>query len=177
MKKKAILFAGLAVVCLAVILSICVYTAAMQKQPIHQFKKYLEAHAYSCSKYTCTMQSERVDGDVTETYSEVYQLKEHTFTATWVHTDPAKGGTVWQMEYIYNYADDTVTMKLYDSADACASHEPTTVYVLNNEEELDCTQGDLIDTEQELYNNMFRFKEVLQQHLEEAGVTLQDIIL
>ena len=175
MKKKAILFTGLATVCVVIIL-VFVCNAALQKGPIIQFKKYLEQNNYSCSKYTCTMQSERAEDDITEAYTEVYQFKEHTFTATWIHYDRSNTAT-WQMEFIYNYADDTVTMNRYETAESCASHEPDTVYLMNNEEMPECLKGDLIDSETELCNQMLSFKNVLARHLEEAGVTVQDITL
>ena len=175
MKKKAILFTGLAVIC-AIIILIIVCNATMQKDPINKFKKYLEQNNYSCSKYTCTMQSERVEDDMTETYTEVYQFKEHTFTAIWIHYDSSNMAT-WQMEFIYNYADNTVTMNRYESADSCKSNEPDTVYLMNNEEMPECIQGDLIDSESELCNQMIQFKNVLAGHLEESGVTVQDITL
>lgn len=175
MKKKAILFAGLAVIC-AVVILIFVCNATLQKDPINKFKKYLEQNNYSCSKYTCTMQSERVEDDITETYTEVYQFKKHTFTATWIHYD-SSNTAAWQMEFIYNYEDNTVTMNRYESADSCKSLEPDTVYLMNNEEELECIQRELINSDSELYSQMLGFKNVLTVHLEEAGVTVQDIIL
>ena len=175
MKKKAILFTALAAVCVGIIL-IFVCTAAQQKGPINKFKEYLEQNNYSCSKYSCTMQSERVEDDITEIYTEAYHFKEHTFTATWTYEDRSNEA-IMQMEFIYNYADNSVTMKRYETADSCKAMEPDTVYLMNNEEMLECIQGDLIDSESELCDQMLSLKNVLKQHLEEAGVTVQDITL
>ncbi|MCH5190785.1 MAG: hypothetical protein J1F23_01330 [Oscillospiraceae bacterium] len=175
MRKKVILFTGLSVA-FAVIILIFVCNAALQKDPINKFKKYLEQNNYSCSKYTCTMQSERVEDDITETYSEIYQFKEHTFTAIWIHYDSSNTAT-WQMEFIYNYADDTVTMNRYETADSLKAQEPDTVYHMNNEEMLECEKGDLIASESELYNQMLSFKNVFAGHLEEADINIQDITL
>ena len=175
MKKKAILFTVLAVVC-AVIILVLVCCINLQKGPIDTFKKCLEQNNYSCSKYSCTMKSERAEEDITEIYTEVYQFKEHTFTATWTRNDTSNVA-VGQMEFIYNYADDTVTMKQYKTADSCKSKEPDTVYLMNNEEMLECIQGDSVDSESELSDQMIGLKNVMKQHLEEAGVTVQDITL
>lgn len=175
MKKKAILFTALTAVCAVIILAL-VFNAAQQKGPINKFKEYLEQNNYSCSKYSCTMQSERAEDDMTEVYTEAYQFKEHTFTATWTQVNASNEATR-QMEFIYNYADNTVTLKRYETADSCKSQEPDTVYLMNNEEELECIQGEVVDSEAELSNQMFGFKNVLKQHLEEAGITVHDIIL
>lgn len=175
MKKKAILFTSLAVACVVVIL-LFVCNATQQKGPVNNFKEYLEQNDYSCSKYTCTMKSERTEDDITETYTEVYHLKKHTFTATWVQKD-SSNAAVWQMEFIYNYADDTVTMKRYETADACKKQKPDTVYLMNNEEMLECVQGDYSDSQDELSHQMIRFKNVFKEHLEKSGVTVKDITL
>ncbi|MCH5316261.1 MAG: hypothetical protein J1E81_10120 [Eubacterium sp.] len=175
MKKKAILFTALAAICAVIVLIIVGYTA-VPKGPIKQLKEYLEQNNYSCSKYTCTMQSERVNDDITEKYTEVYRFKENTFTATWTEVD-SSDTAIRQMEFIYNYADNTVTMNRYETADSCKTQVPDTVCFMNNEEILECIQGDLTDSNSELCSQILSFKDVFKQHLEGAGVTVQDITL
>ena len=173
--KKVILFAILAVVCLTVIL-IFVSSVNGKNESVEQFKEYLEQNGFTCSNDICTMQSVSNYDDIAETYTEIYHFKDHTFTAVWVHDDRSNG-TAYQMEYVYNYEDNTVTMSRYDTADAIREQKPDTVYLLTREEMLECLKGDVADSEQELLNNMLGFKNVLKTHLDGAGVNLQDIIL
>ena len=168
------IFVGLAVVCL-IILSIFVGTVIAGKRPNKQFITYLEENGYSCSKDICSMQSKIEEGSIAETYTETYNFSEHTFAARFVHEDRSKD-IVTEMEYVYNYKDDTVTVNQYDTKDAGTERKPDAVYSLNREEMVECVYGEGSADEIVLYDNMLYFKRVFEKHLEESGVALQDLI-
>ena len=174
MKKKAKIIAGFTAVCL-IIISIFVGTAIAKKRPSNQFIKYLEENGYSCSKDICSMQSKIEEGSIAETYTETYNFNENTFTASFVHDDRSEE-IVTEMEYVYNYKNDTLTVNQYDTKDAGTERKPDAVYSLNREEMVECIYGDGSADETVLYNNMLYFKKVFEKHLEESGVALQDII-
>ena len=174
MKKKAKIFAGLAAVCL-VIVAIFAGIAIAQKGPMNRFVKYLEENGYSCSKDICSMQSKIEEGSIAETYTETYDFNDNTFAVRFVHEDRSKE-MFTETEYVYNYKDDTVTVNQYDTQDASTERKPDAVYSLNREEMVECIYGDGSADEIVLHDNMLRFKQVFEKHLEESGVTLQDII-
>ena len=174
MKKKAKIFAGLAAVCLIVI-SIFAGAAIAKKRPPDQFVKYLEENGYSCSKDICSMQSKIEEGSISETYTETYNFNDNTFSVKFVHDDRSKE-IITEMEYVYNYKDDTVTVNQYDTQDAITERKPDAVYSLNREEMVECIYGEGSADEVVLHDNMLHFKQVFEKHLEESGVTLQDII-
>ena len=174
MKKKTKIFVCVAIVCL-IVLSIFAGIALARKSPIHQFKTYLEEIGYSCSKDICRMQSTIEDGSIAETYTETYNFNEKTFTARFVHDDRSKE-IVTEMEYVYNYKEDTITVHQYDTKDAGTERKPDAVYTLNREELVECIYGDGTADEVVLYDNMIHFKKVFEKHLAESGVSLQDLI-
>ena len=173
MKKKKIL-AVLAAIFLIVILIIAGVVIA-QKGPMHQFVKYLEKDGYSCAKDICSKQTKMEEGSISETYTETYNFSENTFAVSFVHDDRSKE-IVTEMEYVYNYKDDTTTVNQYDTADASIKRKPDAVYILNREEMVECIYGQGDADETVLYDNMLRFKKVLDKHLEGSGVALKDII-
>ena len=174
MKKKTKIFAGLTAVCL-IIVSVFVGIAIAKGRPLNQFVKYLEENGYSGSKDICSMQSKIEEGAIAETYTETYNFNENTFAVKFVHDDRSKE-IVTEMEYVYNYKDDTVTVNQYDTKDASAERKPDAVYSLNREEMVECIYGDWSADEAVLHENMLRFKQVFEKHLEESGAALQDII-
>lgn len=121
------------------------------------------------------MQSKIEEGSIEETYTETYNFNDNTFAARFVHDDHSKE-TVTEMEYVYNYKDDTVTVNQYDTQDASTERKPDAVYALNREEMVECIYGDGSADEIVLYDNMLYFKQVFEKHLEESGVALRDII-
>ena len=174
MKKKAKIFAGFTAICL-IIISIFVGTAIAKKISINKFVKYLEENGYSYSEDICSMQSKIEEGSIAETYTETYNFNDNTFTVRFVHDDHSKEIST-EMEYVYNYKDDTVTVNQYNTKDASTERKPDAVYSLNREEMVECIYGDGSADETVLHDNMLRFKQVFEKHLEESGVTLQDII-
>ena len=175
MKKKTKIFAGLAAVCL-IILSIFVGTAIAKNEPVmNQFVKYLEENGYSCSEDVCSMQSKIEEGSIEETYTETYNFNDNTFAVKFVHDDRSKE-IITEMEYVYNYKDDTITVNQYDTEDAITERKPDAVYSLNREEMVECIYGNGSADEIVLHDNMLRFKQVFVKHLEESGAALQDII-
>lgn len=174
MKKKTKILAGFAAVCL-ILIAIFVGAAIAKKSPMDQFVKYLEENGYSCSKDICSMQSKREEGSIAETYTEAYHFNDNTFAVTFVHEDRSKEIST-EMEYVYHYGEDTVTVNQYDTKAASAERKPDAVYSLNREEMVECIYGDGSADETVLQDNMLRFKQVFETHLEESGVALQDII-
>ena len=162
-----------AVIFILAVIIVCVII--VQKKPISQFKKYLKENEFSSSGDTYSRQSKTEDEDAIGTYTETYNFKEHTLIATFVQYDRTDETTV-EMEYIYNYAEDTVTVNQYDTAKAKADGKPDAVYLLNREEMFECVYGDESTAKTELYSTMLEFKKVMEKHLEEAGVSLQDIM-
>lgn len=174
MKKKTKILVCVAIVCL-IMISIFAGIALAGRSPINQFKRYLEEIGYSCSNDICSMQSNIEDGSIAETYTERYNFNENTFTARFVHDDRSEE-TVTEMEYVYDYKADTITVNQYDTKDAGTERKPDAVYSLNREGMVECIYGDGTADEAVLYDNMIRFKKVFEKHLEESGVSLQDII-
>ena len=174
MKKTVKIFIGLAVVCL-IIISIFVGTAIAKKISINQFVKYLEENGYSYSEDICSMQSKIEEGSIAETYTETYNFNDNTFAVKFVHDDHSEE-IISEMEYVYNYKDDTVTVNQYNTKDAVTERKPDAVYSLNRDEMVECIYGDGSADEIVLHDNMLRFKQVFEKHLEESGAKLQDII-
>lgn len=181
MSKKFKIIAGISVVCLIVI-SVIVCVVILQKkqtdQPmnpsVEQFGKYLEENGYSVSNGIYSMQSKIENDSITETYTESYNLKAHIFTSSFVRYDASKDVTT-EMEYVYNYADDTVTVNQYDTEDSRTKGKPDTVYILNRSEIVECIEGNGTADETELYNTIIQFKEVFKKHIEKSGVLLDDM--
>ena len=174
MKKETKIIAAIMSACLILILILASIVIAM-KRPTRQFVKYLEKNGYSYSKDICSMQSKIEEGSIAETYTEAYDFDKNTFTAKFIHSDRSKGITT-EMEYVYNYKDDTITVNQYDTADAGIEGKPDAVYFLNREGMVECVYGEGGADEVVLYDNMLHFKQLFEKHLEESGVSLQDII-
>lgn len=174
MKKKGKIFIVLAAVCL-IIVGIFLCSTMIKRGPVNKFKNYLKEHEFSSSGDTYSMQSEMKDEFVTETYTETYNLKAHTLTARFTRYDRTDEITT-EMEYIYNYAENTVRVNQYDRTKSKIDVSPDAIYFLNQEEMFECISGEESPEETEIYNHMFELKEVLEKHLEQAGVTLQEII-
>lgn len=176
MKKKVILISGAAILCIILTLAV-VFAFVLPNKPIHQFKKYLRENNYLCWDDVCIMQSDvkNDDKDVNETYTEVYRFNDYTFTAIWVSEDRS-GNAFWQMEFIYDYKEDVVTMNQYVSADSVDAESPASSYLLNKDEELAYLNGKTVDSESDLSLKMLQFKKVMRDQLNEAGISLQDII-
>ena len=121
------------------------------------------------------MQSQIEEGSIAETYTETYDFNNNTFAVKFVHEDRSKE-IITEMEYVYNYKENTVTVNQYDTAEAVIERKPDAVYSLNREDMVECIYGEGRADEIVLYDNMLRFKQVFEKHLEESGVALQNLI-